>query len=88
MYKITTDGIFNKYNKPYVLICENNPLTAVITDFKRLLLFRGLEIPTDLISKNYGAKIVLKYSFLDSEDTPEKVELTFKVENLNRQKDS
>ncbi|MCG8237368.1 hypothetical protein G1K81_10245 [Tenacibaculum finnmarkense] len=88
MYKITTDGICNEYNKPYVLICENNPLTAVITDFKRLLLLRGLEFPKDLITKNYGAKIVLKYSFLDSEDTPEKVELTFKVEDLNKQKDS
>lgn len=37
MYKITTDGICNEYNKPYVLICENNPLTAVIIDFKRIV---------------------------------------------------
>ncbi|WP_233900955.1 hypothetical protein [Tenacibaculum piscium] len=78
-YEITTDGISNENNEPYFLKCKKSPLEAIIKDFKRLLLLRGLEIPTDLIAKNNGTEIVLKYSFLDSETEKEKVKLTFKV---------
>ncbi|MBE7696878.1 hypothetical protein [Tenacibaculum finnmarkense] len=83
-YEITTDGISNENNEPYFLKCKKSPLEAIIKDFKRLLLLRGLEIPTDLIAENNDTEsketeIVLKYSFLDSEDAKEKVKLTFKV---------
>ena len=81
MYKITTNGITDG-KKPFCITCKTEPFITTITKFKELLLLRGFELPKNLVCINGTEKIVFKYSFNETADLVERVELVFKVEKI------
>lgn len=82
MYKITSSGITDG-TKPYELLCNSNPFIATIIDFERLLLKQGFEFPEDFICRKSDNKIIFEYSYIETKEYKENIQLEFKVEKIN-----
>ena len=82
MYRITTNGITDG-KKPFCITCKTDPFITTIIEFKKLLLLSGFEFPKNLVCINGIEEIVFKYSFNETADLVERVELVFKIEFIN-----
>ena len=80
-YKITTNGITDGV-APFEIKTTLEPIMAVIWEFEQMIKKRGLEIPLDLVCRNGKEQIILDYSYMETNDLKEKVQLIFNIEKL------